>query len=100
MSLTHLPDSQIRNLTVLENLILNNDLVFSNKLIVNDTTDGDNTTGSIKTAGGISSAKNVFATSFSLPGVSLTSDGSTLTNSANSIITGSALTNGNQSVNG
>ena len=47
MSLTHLPDCQIRNLTVLENLILNNDLVFSNKLIVNDTTDGDNTTGSI-----------------------------------------------------
>jgi len=100
MSLTHLPDSQIRNLTVLENLKLNNDLVLSNKLIVNDTTDGDNTTGSIRTVGGISSAKNVFAASFSLPGVSLTSDGTTLTNSANSIITGSALTNGNQNVNG
>ena len=66
MSLTHLPDSQIRNLTVLENLTLNNDLVFSNKLIVNDTTDGNNTTGSIKTAGGISSAKNVYANSFSM----------------------------------
>ena len=100
MSLTHLPDSQIRNLTVLENLILNNDLVFNNKLVVNDATDGNNSTGSIKTAGSISSAKNVYANSFSLPGVSLTSDGSTLANSANSIIAGNSLTNGNQNGNG
>ena len=72
MSLTHLPDSQIRNLSVLENLTLKNDLVFNNKLVVNDTTDGDVNTGSIKTSGGLSVAKNLYANSLSLPNVNIT----------------------------